>query len=147
MATGAFDDVERVPAQVAVSAVCVRRGRLLLVRRGRAPAAGTWALPGGRVQPGETLRDAVAREVTEETSLTVDVLGLIGVTERIGSDHHYVICVHRVVADAREPVAGDDADAVGWASSADLGALALVDRLRADLEAWRIPAELHEPTG
>ena len=80
--------------EVAVGAVAVHDDRLLLVRRGRGPAAGEWSVPGGRVEHGETLHEAVVREVAEETGLEVVVTGFLGWVERIGEDpepYHFVI--------------------------------------------------------
>ena len=82
--------------EVAVGAIVVHDGRLLLVRRGRGAAIGKWAPPGGRVEFGERLRDAVAREVREETghraSTVGDARGL-GRTHRRRdpAPYHYVI--------------------------------------------------------
>lgn len=117
------------PPIVAVGAVCVRAGRLLLVRRARPPEAGRWSLPGGRLAPGEALADAVARELAEETGLRGRVGGLCGVAERITSAFHYVILDFWVEVDRTDAVAGDDVDAVTWADRADLQALDLVRQL------------------
>lgn len=115
--------------QVGVGAVCIRDGRLLLVRRGRGVAVGRWSLPGGRLETSETLSDGVLRELAEETGLQGSVLGLCGVAERIGEDHHYVILDFWVDTGNGEAVASDDAADVTWASRADLERLDLVDRL------------------
>lgn len=112
--------------QVAVGAVCVRGGRLLLVRRGRGAAVGAWALPGGHVEPGETLTEAVTRELEEETGLLGAVGSLCGVAERMGKGYHYVILDYWVKVTDAEPVPGDDATDVLWASRADLDHLPLV---------------------
>jgi ADP-ribose pyrophosphatase YjhB (NUDIX family) len=69
--------------ELAVSAAIFRNGEVLVVRRAGAPAKGLWTLPGGRVEVGETLVDAVRREVIEETALIIDVVGLAGYREII----------------------------------------------------------------
>lgn len=82
---------------LAVSAAIVRDGRILLVRRARAPAAGLFSLPGGVVEIGETLEEAVIREVREETSLSIEPIGLAGFRQTIVRDdaqrveRHFVI--------------------------------------------------------
>ncbi len=73
----------RPKPELAVSAAIFRDGEVLLVRRAGAPAKGLWTLPGGRVEVGETLVEAVQREVMEETALNIDVIGLAGYREII----------------------------------------------------------------
>jgi ADP-ribose pyrophosphatase YjhB (NUDIX family) len=109
--------------------VCVRDGRLLLVRRGRGVAIGRWALPGGRVEAGEGLAEAVLRELAEETGLGGTLGALCGVAERIGDGRHYVILDFWVEPGPGEAAAGDDVDAVTWAARGDLAGLDLVWRL------------------
>ena len=116
--------------QVCVGAVAVADGRLLLVRRGRGPAAGSWSVPGGRVEAGETLAEAVVRELAEETGLEGVCDELVGWVERIGPDHHFVILDFRVsVLEAREPVAGDDASEAAWVPLSEVAELRLVEGL------------------
>jgi 8-oxo-dGTP diphosphatase len=115
--------------QVAVGAVCVRDGRLLLVRRGRGTAIGLWSLPGGRVEHGERLADAVARELREETGLEATVGPLCGVAERFSGDAHYVILDFWATAANGEAVAADDALEAAWAGREDLRRLPLVGLL------------------
>lgn len=100
--------------ELCVGAVVVDDERLLMVRRGRGPAAGTWSIPGGRVEAGETLAEAVVRELREETGLDGLCGGLIGWVEQL-DDGHRVILDFRVdlLADA-EPTAGDDAAEATW---------------------------------
>jgi 8-oxo-dGTP diphosphatase len=101
--------------QVCVGAVAVDDGRLLLVRRGRGPAQGKWSVPGGRVERGETVGEAVVRELAEETGMEGLCGPLLGWVERIDDEHHFVILDFVVeVIDGGEPVAGDDAAEAAW---------------------------------
>ena len=117
--------------ELCVGAVVVRAGDLLLVRRGQAPAAGQWSVPGGRVEGGETMAQATAREVVEETGVTVVVGEPIGWVERIGQDHHHVIVDFR--ATAVEPGAplrpGDDATEAAWVPLGEVPEIDLVPGL------------------
>ncbi len=117
--------------EVAVGAVCVHADALLLVRRGRGPAAGEWAVPGGRVEWGETLHEAVVRETAEETGLEVVVDRFLGWVERLGETYHYVILDFAVTAldPARPLVAGDDAAEAAWVPVPELSELRLVGGL------------------
>lgn len=117
--------------EVAVGAVALRGKEILLVRRGRGTAVGEWSLPGGRVQFGEGLKDALAREVREETGIEVRVGRFLGWAERIGTDpapYHYVIL--DFVAEPLDPEApvrpGDDAAQADWFPLAELSSLGLV---------------------
>lgn len=113
-----------------MGAVAVDADRLLLVRRGRGPAAGEWSVPGGRVRTGETLAEAVVREVAEETGLEVVCDELLGWVERIGDGYHFIIFDFRItVLDRADPVAGDDAAAAAWVPLHEVPELALVEGL------------------
>jgi 8-oxo-dGTP diphosphatase len=116
--------------EICVGGVAVADDRILLVRRGRGPAQGSWSVPGGRVEVGETLAEAVVRELLEETGLTAVCDSLIGWAERIGPDHHYVILDFAVtVLDSSDPVAGDDAAEARWVPRSEVSELALADGL------------------
>ena len=116
--------------EICVGAVAVEDDRILLVRRGRGPAAGEWSVPGGRVEAGETLAEAVVRELAEETGVEAVCDDLVGWVERIGPDYHYVIMDFRVtVLDDRPPVAGDDAAEAAWFPLVDIAELSLVEGL------------------
>ncbi len=101
-----------------------------MVRRGRGPAQGEWSVPGGRVEAGETLAEAVVRELAEETGLHGVCGDLVGWVERIGPDYHFVILDFRVVVlDDDLPVAGDDAVEATWVPLSALGELRVVEGL------------------
>jgi len=127
---------------VAVGAVCVRDGKLLLVRRGRGPGAGSWSLPGGRLDPGETLEQGVVRELAEETGLHGRAGALAGIAERAGQGYHYVILDFWVEVDEGEAAAADDAAGVQWASRRDLEDLQLVPLLHEWLADHGVLAQL-----
>lgn len=112
-------------------------GRVLLVRRARPPGAGLWTVPGGKLEPGETLAQAVAREVREETGLVVEVGALACVVERIGDGYHYVILDYCARAIGGALAAGDDAAAARFVGPDELARLPLTDGLAAVVERAR----------
>ena len=102
--------------EICVGAVVVEDEQLLLIRRGEGPAAGFWSVPGGRVEPGELLAEAVVRELAEETRLEGVCGELVGWVERIADGYHFVILDFMVTLldPTAEPVAGDDAAEAAW---------------------------------
>jgi ADP-ribose pyrophosphatase YjhB (NUDIX family) len=105
--------------------------RVLLIRRGAAPLLGEWSLPGGILECGETLREAVVREAREETGLVVEPSEMLGVYERVIRDDHGRVRYHYVLIDflchavGGDLKAGSDAAEVGWFTQEDLPALNL----------------------
>jgi len=116
--------------ELCVSAIVVDDDRLLLVRRGRGRAEGTWSLPGGHVASGETLAEAVVRELVEETGVEGVCGRLVGVVELIDGGPHQVVLAHEVsLMEATEPAAGDDAAEARWVPLADVVDLRLAPGL------------------
>jgi len=111
-------------------------GRVLLIRRAKAPRKGEWSLPGGKVEFGESLHAAVLREVREETGLEVEILGLVDVAEAIrdaaagAADDHFVLIDYgaRVVSGTAQ--AASDAAEARWFSVAELDSLPLWSEMR-----------------
>lgn len=119
---------------VGVGVVVWDGDRLLLVKRGREPRRGQWAVPGGKVEWGEPLAEAAAREVSEETGLVVDVGEVVWVGESIGDDHHFVLVDLAATVIAGEAVAADDADEVRWVTLDEARRLPLTPSMRLMLE-------------
>ena len=128
---------------VGVGAVVWRDGAVLLERRGQPPARGSWALPGGLVDVGETLEEAVRREVREECGIEVVVGPLLGAFEPIQRDedgrirYHYVVIDYLVTYSGGDLVVGDDAAELCWVSVDDLDAYPLMPATRAMIERAR----------
>ena len=116
---------------VGVGVIVVRDGRVLLVRRGREPGRGMWALPGGMVDLGETMRQAAAREALEETGLRVEVGDVYWVADAVVRDQDGRVRYHNAIVDflatapEGEPACADDAMDVRWVGPDDVQALAL----------------------
>ena len=115
------------PTPILSACICVwDSDRVLLAQRTRAPSAGMWAVPGGRVDVGETLEAAARRELREETALSVGPLTFVDHVEVIHRDTdgraetHYVIAMFAAHYGGGEPVAGDDAGAVRWFHRSEL---------------------------
>lgn len=126
---------------IAVGAVVVRDGSLLMVKRGRAPARGLWTLPGGRVEHGEYLDAAVVREVREETGIDVRVGGLVGIFEVVGDDHFVILDYGATAPPDAQPRASDDAEEVMWVRLEEVAQLECTPRLVETLKAWGVLAD------
>ena len=120
---------------LAVSAAIVRDDRVLLVRRARSPAQGLFTLPGGVVEVGETLAEAVTREVREETALVVEPIGLAGLREHIQRDgenrveRHFVILAFAARWIAGEPQLNAELAEARWLKPEDIAGLATTEGL------------------
>ena len=82
---------------LAVSAAIIRDGRVLVARRNRGPAFGVWTLPGGVVKAGETLTEALLREIAEETAMAIEPVGLAGHREVLVRDANGKVERHFVI--------------------------------------------------
>lgn len=121
----------------AVGCICFRDDEVLLVRRGKAPRAGEWSIPGGRVEPGESVRDAVLRELQEETGVRAELVALVDVIDAVfdGKDKeevafHYVLIDYVARWISGEPIAGDDAIDTRFVKLSELEGIELWDETR-----------------
>jgi mutator protein MutT len=110
---------------VGVGGVLVHEGRVLLIRRGKPPLYGRWVVPGGTVELGEPLEQALVREMREETGLAVEPVELLSVFDRIERDgprvvYHFVIVDYLCRLCSGEARAGSDALEVAWAEPGEL---------------------------
>lgn len=115
---------------VGVGAVIVKGDHVLLIRRGTPPLLGEWSLPGGVLECGETLREAVVREAAEETGLVIETIDMLGVYERVIRHegrvrYHYVLIDFLCRQVGGELKAGSDAADVRWFTRGELPALNL----------------------
>lgn len=122
--------------RVGVGAIVLHEGRVLLVKRGRAPGLGLWSVPGGLVDLGESTADAACREVEEETGLKVRVAGLVGVLDRVTRDaegrvrYHWVLIDYLVVPESIDTLmAGSDAAEVRWVTVDEVEGLPITEGL------------------
>lgn len=125
--------------QVAVSAAIFRDGKVLMVRRARKPANTFYTLPGGRVEYGETLTQALAREVAEETGLVIEIKAMVGWRELLpaqcGGIGHFVILPFAARWVSGEIRLNDELDDAQWLPPDGLGHLTLTERLQEVVDA------------
>jgi ADP-ribose pyrophosphatase YjhB (NUDIX family) len=120
---------------LAVSAAIIRDGRVLVVRRARGPALGVWTLPGGVVEAGETLSEALAREVAEETGLSIEPVTVAGHREVVMRDgggrvaRHFVILCFASRWIAGEPHLNEELAEARWLRPSELSGLKTTDGL------------------
>ncbi len=140
--------------RVAVGGLIIKNERVLLVKRGKAPDKGLWAVPGGSVHLGETLQAAVEREVLEETGVVVHAEDPIFTFDAIHQDDAGRVRFHYVVIDLRaayvsgEPAAGDDAAQCRWVSAEEGDSLPMGVHTRRFLHRfarWPAPDERFRP--
>ena len=125
----AFGGLPQSPS-VGVGGVVLHRGRVLLIKRGKPPLQGRWVVPGGTVELGESLEQALVREMEEETGVQVRPVSLLTAFDRIDRDgsevrYHYVIVDYLCEYLGGEARAASDAQDVAWAAEAELPAFDL----------------------
>lgn len=107
---------------VGVGAVVFRGDDVLIIKRGKAPFKGQWSIPGGKIEPDEAVKDAVTREVREETGIEINILALLDVFDAPSGDQSGRYASQMVIIDyvadwvSGEPVAGDDASEAEFVS-------------------------------
>ena len=112
--------------RVAVGAIVFNNGNILLVKRGKPPAEGVWAIPGGSVRLGETLKEAAEREILEETGVTIEAHEPAYTFDAVHRDESGAVRFHYVIVDlmaeyiSGEPKPGDDALDARWFSSEEI---------------------------
>jgi 8-oxo-dGTP diphosphatase len=122
---------------LAVSAAIIRDGHVLIVQRARSPALGIWTLPGGVVESGETLAEALKREVMEETGLTIEPVALAGFREVVARDgdtrvaRHFVIMCFASRWIEGEPRLNEELSEARWLRPSELGGLKTTEGLAA----------------
>jgi 8-oxo-dGTP diphosphatase len=132
-----LNDVRTYPTRpfLAVSAAIFRDGKVLVVRRARKPALNLYTMPGGVVEAGETLAEAAAREVREETALEIEVLTLAGHREAVMRDkdgrveRHFVIMCFAARWISGEPVLNEELDEARWLAPSEIAGLRTTDGL------------------
>ena len=128
-------DDRRYPKRplIGVGAIMLRRDRILMAQRGKQPLKGWWSLPGGALETGESLHDAVCREVLEETGLQIRPLGVLEIFERIMRDargapeYHYVLIDYVCRITGGTLSAGDDVCDVAWVRRRELPKLRITE--------------------
>ncbi len=125
--------------QIAVGAIVVRNDELLMVRRAQEPAKGLWSLPGGRVEKGEYLADALRREVKEETGIDVTAGDLVGIFEVVGDPHYVVLDFFaRAEKEGHAVAAASDVEEVRWVLLERVADLECTPRFVETLRGWGI---------
>jgi 8-oxo-dGTP diphosphatase len=141
--TGSLQAAARSPVLGVGAVIWNDRSEVVLIRRGKEPRRDQWSIPGGHLEWGETLHDAILREVREETGLTVKIAGLIDTVDLIVRDtsgdvtRHYVLIDFAARVIAGELRAGSDAAEARWVAFSALSDYPLWSETRRIIEESR----------
>jgi 8-oxo-dGTP diphosphatase len=126
---------------IAVGAVIIHNDEMLMIRRGKDPGRGLWSIPGGAVEHGEYLSDALEREVKEETGLDVEIGVLVGILEVVGDPHYVIHDYSATLTGGSTATAGDDVDEARWVPLDEVPSLDCTPRFVETMRAWGVLAE------
>ncbi len=118
--------MKKLPDQTpvpAVGVICFKGKRVILIKRSKPPKAGDWSLPGGRIEPGETRREAALRELYEETGVRARIIEKIAEIDADFGSHHFILHDYLAIWEHGEIIAGDDAADARLYDMADIVAL------------------------
>ena len=124
--------------QIAVGAIIVRDDALLMVKRAHDPGRGLWSIPGGRLEHGEYITDALTREVKEETGVDVAVGDMVGILEVVGDPHYVILDFFAAPVSDATPVAAGDAAEVRWVRLDQVAELECTPRFVETMTAWGV---------
>ncbi len=114
---------------IGVGALIVKDGRYLLIKRGKEPGKGKWSIPGGKVELGETLAEAIKREVLEECGIQIEIEKIFNIMDRILKDkdgkikYHFVLIDYKAQYISGKARAYSDADDMKWVTAAEMSEL------------------------
>jgi 8-oxo-dGTP diphosphatase len=126
------NDEARAVAAIGVGGLVFNGDTILLICRNKAPASGRWSLPGGKLESGESLTAACAREIREETGITAEIKQIVAVVERRIENFHYVIIdflAELALGTNIQPIAASDVNAARWVAVSELAHYDLVEGL------------------
>lgn len=126
--------------EVAVSGIILRDNAVLMIKRGHEPAKGWWSVPGGHVEWGESVQDALIREIREECNIAIKPVRLFSIVEAIDQhnppNYHYILLDYIAEYISGEPRIGSDADDIGWFTESALKKMKVVPSVMRSLESY-----------